>query len=251
METEKYIIYHNLLFIQAHYIKDHGLAGAMIWSLDTDDFSGFCVTPNQDPVRVEENIDVVKMGNETGKGGQKVEDGWIGEDVRRQEDRGLEEVESRLEGEDGRKYVDRVFNEMNSLKERHNIGRVDSMLEEDDSRNQILDRRTGKLNRVVGEEDISIQDLQRILRVNRVVKEGSRRKRDLDGRIAEYQRIQVHTGGGIQDEQETNRKVRFPIITTISTILRNGRPIPTPSPAPIPAPTTTTTVRFYGRHIIV
>lgn len=258
METE-YIIYHTLLFPQAHYIKDHGLAGAMIWSLDTDDFSGFCSTPNQDPVWGEENVDVVEVGSERGKEKKVVEEWdermvvenlWIEEDVRSQEDRGLEEVEveDRLQGEDGRRYVDWGSEEMNRWKEEaDNIGRVDRVLEEDERRDQALDTRIGKVDRVVEEEDISIQDIDRVTRVNRVVQEESRRNRDLDGRIEENQTIQVHQREpreGVQDIQEKSRKVRFPIITTIRTILRNGRPIPTPSPAPIPTPTTTTTVKF-------
>lgn len=244
---------YTLLFPQAHYIKDHGLAGAMVWSLDTDDFSGFCSTPKPDPVRREENVDAVEVGSETGKkkkvaeewdGRIVVEDGWTEEDVR-QEDRGLEEVERRLEGEDGRSDVDRGIEEMNSWKEEEdNVGRVDRMLGEDGRGDQILDRHIGRLGRVVEEESFSIQDLDRITRVIRGVKEEGGRNRDIHGRIEENQRTEVHRTEGIQHEQEMSRKVRFPIITTIRKILRNDRPIPTPSPAPIPTPTTTTTVRF-------
>jgi chitinase len=31
-----------ILFNQAQYVKDNGLGGAMIWSVETDDFLGVC-----------------------------------------------------------------------------------------------------------------------------------------------------------------------------------------------------------------
>ena len=32
--------------VKANYIQDKGLAGAMVWSIDTDDFKGFCGREN-------------------------------------------------------------------------------------------------------------------------------------------------------------------------------------------------------------
>ena len=30
------------MYVQANYIKDRGLAGAMVWSMDNDDFNNHC-----------------------------------------------------------------------------------------------------------------------------------------------------------------------------------------------------------------
>lgn len=32
--------------VKANYILENGLAGAMVWSIDTDDFKGFCGREN-------------------------------------------------------------------------------------------------------------------------------------------------------------------------------------------------------------
>ena len=52
---------------------------------------------------------------------------------------------------------------------------------------------------------------------------------------------------GEEEGEEAEHKQTFPLITTIRTILRDGRPIPTPTPAPEPI-VIPTTVRERERE---
>ncbi|KAK3862991.1 hypothetical protein Pcinc_031195 [Petrolisthes cinctipes] len=292
--------------VKAHYIKNHGLAGAMVWSLDTDDFSGYCSTsPQQDPeVREEEESlgvreesgeteEEVREEGERGETGEVREEGEgrdIGEEVREEgergeteevrEERGETEEEVREEGEgrdigeermvvtirEGENYLSVREEGIEEAEENESVKEEEGETEEE--RNAIRIRgeeglsaqkeggeieeeegETGEERKAVTEGDGRIEREGVWREEIRGIEQVARRIERVDSRIGRVERRMQHHPHPTTEEinqrteerdgQEWRGNVRFPIITTIRTILRDGRPIPTPTPAPIPTPTTT------------